>query len=86
MQHFLKPAAGAAGAKVIAAKLLDQLLLTTVDRPIAPLHASLAQGTPGDASTSAQKQDRASVVFFFAIRNSLRREIQFSLAWKFVAA
>ena len=60
MQHFLKPAAGAARAEVIAAELLDEFLLAAADRAIAPLHACLAQGTPGAASTCAQKEEKVS--------------------------
>jgi hypothetical protein len=71
MQHFLKPAAGTAGTEVIASKLLEQLLLAAADGPVAPLHASFAQGTPGDASTCAQKEEGASWFFFVAIQASL---------------
>jgi hypothetical protein len=60
MQHFLKPVAGAAGAEVVSTQLLEQLLLATADRTVAALHASFAQGTLGDASTSAQNEERAS--------------------------
>jgi len=74
MQHFLKPAAGAARAEVVAAQLLEQLLLATADRAIAPLHACLAQGTPGAASTCAQKEERASWFRFFAIVASMQSE------------
>jgi hypothetical protein len=42
MQHFLKPAAGVAGAEVVAAELLDQLLLA-VDDPETALHARLGR-------------------------------------------
>jgi hypothetical protein len=70
MQHFLKPAAGAAGAEVIASELLQQLLLAAADRTVAALHASFAQGTPGDASTCAQKEERAFRFFFVAIQTS----------------
>ena len=74
MQHFLKPAAGAARAEVIAAELLEQLLLAAMHRSISPLDASFAQGTPGAASTCAQKEERASWSFFVAIRASLLEE------------
>jgi hypothetical protein len=67
MQHFLKPASGAAGTRIIAAELLEQLLLAATDRSIALLHASFAQGTPGAASTCAQKEERASAFIFLAI-------------------
>ena len=76
MQHFLKPAAGAARAEVVASKLLEQLLLPTADRAIALLHACLAQGTPGAASTCAQKEERASRFFFFAMEASVLRKHQ----------
>ena len=74
MQHFLKPAARAARAEVVAAELLEQLLLTTADRTIPSLHACLAQGTPGAASTCAQKEERASWFRFFAIVASMQSE------------
>lgn len=74
MQHFLKPAAGAARAEVIASELLEQLLLPAAHRAIALLHTCLAQGTPGAASTCAQKEYRASRFFFFAILASVLRK------------
>jgi hypothetical protein len=60
MQHFLKPAAGAARAEIVATQLLEQLLLTTAHGAVASFHASLAQGTPGAASTCAQKEVKSS--------------------------
>jgi len=53
MQHRLKASAGAAGAGVVAAELLDQLLAP--DRAVAALDVLLATGTPGAACSSAQK-------------------------------
>jgi len=38
MQHFLKPAAGTAGARVVAPELLDELL-GAVHHALAALHA-----------------------------------------------
>jgi hypothetical protein len=70
MQHFLKPASGATWTLIIAAELFEQLLLAASDRPITLLHASFAQGTPGAASTCAQKEEKASWLFFLAKRAS----------------
>jgi hypothetical protein len=74
MQHFLKPASGAAGTRVIATELFEELLLAAAHRAIAFLHAGFAQGTPGAASTCAQKEERASRSFFLAILASLLKE------------
>ena len=74
MQHFLKPAAGAARAEVVASKLLEQLLLAPANRAITLLHACLAQGTPGAASTCAQKEEWVSRFRFLAIKASVLRE------------
>ena len=76
MQHFLKPAAGAARTEGIAAELLEQLLLAPAHGAVAALDARLAQGTPGAASTCAQKEERASWSFFVAIRASLLEEAE----------
>jgi hypothetical protein len=62
MQQFLKPAAGAAGAQVVAPELLDQLLAaadyarTALDAglgrvALAPLTRDLETGTARDASS-----------------------------------
>jgi hypothetical protein len=42
MQQFLKPARGAAGARVVPAQLLDQLLVAA-HHPVAALHARLGR-------------------------------------------
>jgi hypothetical protein len=42
MQHFLKPARGAAGAEVIAAELFEQLFVAVHD-PLAALDARLGR-------------------------------------------
>ena len=66
MQHFLKPASGAARAEVAPPKLLEELLLAAAYGAVAAPDACLAQGTPGDASTCAQKEWKSSR--FFVLR------------------
>ena len=52
-QHRLKPASGATRARIVAAKLLDELFLAVHDA-LATLHACLAQGTPAGAVATAK--------------------------------
>src|SRR5262249_20080618 len=62
MQHFLKPATGAAGAEVVAAEFLAQLLVA-MDDSATSLDLSFAQGTPGVACPWAQKECSESISF-----------------------
>jgi hypothetical protein len=55
MQQFLKPAARLAWARIVPAHLLRELLVA-VNQALAPLHVGFAQGTPGVACSSAQKE------------------------------
>jgi hypothetical protein len=70
MQHFLKPASGTTRTEVIPAELFEQFLFAAADRSVAALHASFAQGTPGDAWTFAQKEWIGCWVFLRAMRAS----------------
>ena len=85
MQHFLKPASGTARAGVVAAEFLDQFLLSTTHGSVTALHPSLAQGTPGAASTYAQKQWRASSSLLCAILPPCRGITKSSSDLMFVA-
>ena len=75
MQHFLKPAPGAAGTGIIPAEPLEELLLPTPDRAIPALDPGFAQGTPDAACSSARRracaQKESWVRLFFAIRTLL---------------
>src|SRR2546429_4114274 len=62
MQHFLKPAARVARAWIVPAHLVREFLVA-VNQPLAALHVGFAQGTPGAACSSAQKESRASRSF-----------------------
>lgn len=64
MQHFLKPAPGAAWALVVTAEFLHQYL-AAVDDARTTLDLRLAQGTPGDVCWSAQKEASESRSFLF---------------------
>jgi hypothetical protein len=55
MQQFLKPAPGPTRTRIIAAELLEELLLAAPDRAVAALNTGLAQGTPGAACSSARR-------------------------------
>ena len=55
MQQFLKPAARVARARIVPAYLLRKFLVG-VNQPLATLHVGFAQGTPGVACLSAQKE------------------------------
>src|SRR5215213_3396535 len=59
MQHFLKPPRGAAGTEVVAAELLEQLLVAAHDA-LAALHARLGRESPSGAYWCARKQGRRS--------------------------
>jgi hypothetical protein len=54
-QHRLKPPARLAGAKVVAAELLKELLVA-VDEALATLDAALGVESPADACSSGQKE------------------------------
>ena len=71
MQHFLKPAPGAARTEIIAAQLLEELFVA-MNESIATTDASFAQGTPFDACWSAQKEWRFSKSLFLAIQPPFR--------------
>ena len=55
MQQFLKPAARTARACIVPTHFLTKLLVA-VNQPLAPLNVGFAQGTPGVACSSAQKE------------------------------
>jgi len=74
MQHFLKPEARVAWAEIIPAELLEKFDLTALEGAITLLHASFAQGTPGAASTCAQKEERVSKCLWRGIEASMLKE------------
>ena len=55
MQHFLKRPPASARARIVAAELLDELLVA-VDDPMAAFHARFGGETLSDACSSARKQ------------------------------
>jgi len=56
MQHFLKPASRATGTEIVSSEPFEQFLVAAADAAVAAFDPSLAQGTPGDALTSAQNE------------------------------
>jgi hypothetical protein len=84
MQHFLKRPPASARARIVAAELLDELLVAVNDADTA-FHAGFGRETLSDACSSARKQFSSPKSFIWCMVNLLpatpaRRRI--AVKWK----
>jgi hypothetical protein len=66
MQHFLKRLSASARARVVAAELLDEILVA-VDDSVAAFYGRFGRETLSDACSSARKQPSSSKSFIWCM-------------------